>query len=85
MTEAVVSETEYMEVKIVLMVDEDGDYVVGQDEDEARELYDKEIGSDRARHFIHLSIRVPLPRAIQVSGTLPKQDDGGYSLQIAQQ
>ncbi len=85
MTENVVSESEYMEVNIVLLIDEDGDYVVAQDEDDARERYDAEIGSDRARHYIHLLIHVPMPRAIQVSGTLPKQEDGSYSLQIAQQ
>ena len=85
MTEIVVSETEYFAVNIVLLVDEDGDYAVGQDEDDARERYDDEVGGDRARHFIHLSIRVPLPWPIHVSGTLPKQEDGSYSLQIAQQ
>jgi hypothetical protein len=85
MTEIVVSETEYFAVNIVLLVDEDGDYAVGQDEDDARERYDDEVGGDRARHFIHLSIRVPLPRPIHVSGDLPRQKDGSYNLQIAQQ
>ncbi|MEJ2117873.1 MAG: hypothetical protein P8Y36_08225 [Alphaproteobacteria bacterium] len=85
MSENVADESQYVEVNFILMVDEDGDYEIGQDEDEARERFDAEVGSDRARHLIHLSIRVPMPQPIKVSGALPRREDGNYSLQIAQQ
>ncbi len=72
------------EIEIYAVVDRDGDYEVGKDEDEALERYGDNIGAYASRHTIKMSLTVPLPKPIEVSATLPEKEDGGYSLEIKQ-
>lgn len=68
--------------EIFLMVDDDGDYVATHDETFLAELYSDNIGGSatNARTF-KLSLTVPLPYTVEVSGSVP--DTGDDAAEIA--
>jgi hypothetical protein len=70
------------EVEIYLVVDTNGDYEVGVNEDDAPERFSENISGDSIRHMIKMTITVPLPRTIEVTAALPEREDGGYGLEI---
>jgi hypothetical protein len=65
-------------LEIVVCVDANGDYRTGRDADEAREKYEEDIGAlaecDGFRIY-NLTLTVPLPRPVEVSGTVARTDD----------
>jgi hypothetical protein len=66
-----------------LMVNEDGEYVATHDEDNLTELYDDCVGGAPANcRTVHLSLSVPLPRAIDASAELPDDAQPGASLAL---
>lgn len=79
MTDQATHET--TEIEIFVAVNEDGAYEVGVDEVEAGERLDENQGGHQ-RHFIKLTLTVPLPKVIEVSGSLPVNASGEYSLTV---
>jgi hypothetical protein len=83
--ESVMSDNDNIAVaEIHVMMDEDGDYEVGKDEDEVEERFENEIGGTRARQRYVLSVGLRKSRAIHASATLPEGEDGKYELQLTQ-
>jgi hypothetical protein len=67
------------EIEVFVAVNEDGEYEVGVDENEAGERLDG-IGGYQRRVFA-LKLTVPLPKPAEVSATLPERE-GQLSLAI---
>ena len=70
------------EVDIALVIDENGNYSVARYPDTAVELHNADFFSGIATNIIMMKIRVPIPKHIEVSATLPQQEDGNYSLEV---
>ncbi len=65
------------ECEVFLMVDADGNYVVGSDTDQLAERYSDDIGNDDAtpRRIVKLVVNVPLPKVstCAVNVTIPDE------------
>jgi hypothetical protein len=72
----------HTEIEVVVIVDEDGSYELGNSIEQAREMYNDNIGGDGAHHVITMKLKVPLPKPIVVSATLPQNDAGEYRLEL---
>lgn len=61
------------EIEVFLMVDQDGDYVVTKDQSTLGEAYESEISGTppSVSRTYRLVLKVPVPIAIEVKGTLP--------------
>lgn len=58
------------EIEVWVIVDADGEYGVGVDEETAGESY-SDNGSSNARRVIRVVLNVPLPTVTEVEATLP--------------
>jgi hypothetical protein len=74
----------YAELEIAIVLDSDGSYAVAKEIGEAQELYNGENEDGSATETIVLKLRKRLPKAIEISGDLPQNDDGTYRLEIHQ-
>lgn len=68
--------TQYATVEVVVVVSEDGDYVVAKDDDAAQELFDDEVGG-YCRRTVRLTVKVPLPAVIEMAGEAPADEAVG--------
>ena len=75
-------EEDLTEIVVAFVIDEDGNYTVAKWPDDAVESYHRDFLSGRATNIVTMKIRVPLPKRIEVSATLPQQEDGNYSLEV---
>ena len=79
------NENEPVIAEAYIAVNEDGDWAVGQDEEEASDRLREEHGGYQARVAqLSIDITALVPQPIEVSATLPKGEDGSYSLEIKQ-
>jgi hypothetical protein len=64
--------TEKSEVNFCILIDENGDYAIGGDENDAAERYADDIGGDDAlaKRHIKLTLSIPLPKPVEVSGEI---------------
>ncbi|NDC59883.1 MAG: hypothetical protein EBZ50_13885 [Alphaproteobacteria bacterium] len=70
------SEIEYVEVPVWILVDECGDIAVSDDEDHVRERWTDTIGDDHfAKSLVKLTVRVPKPRAIDAGTVTVSEPD----------
>ena len=51
-----------IEIEIVVVMDADGDYVVGVDQDQAQEMFDNDIGGNGPRRVIKLKVLMAPPK-----------------------
>lgn len=58
------------EIEVWVIVDADGEYGVGVDEETAGDSY-SDNGSSNARRVIRVVLNVPLPTVTEVEATLP--------------
>jgi hypothetical protein len=58
--------------EVFVIVDEDGDYSVGADQDSASEHYVDNYGGD-VRRVVRIVLEVPLPTIIELTGTVPPE------------
>ena len=58
------------EIELWVVVDNEGDYAVGNDEDSAHETYNDSIGGVTTR-TIKLRLNVALPTVVELVGTVP--------------
>lgn len=68
---------EMHELEIWIVVDEGGDYAVGKDQDAACEAFDQEIGGTTPRRQVKVTLKVPAPVAIELTGEVPAEPTGG--------
>ena len=61
------------QVEVWVVVDENGDYAVGADDDGAYDAYDETVGGTRlARRAVKVTLTVPLPETVELTGTAPE-------------
>lgn len=63
--------TEKAEVEIFLIIDENGNYAAGIDQDTAEEAA-VDDGFSAVRHVIRLTLQVPMPKVIDLAADLPE-------------
>jgi hypothetical protein len=73
---------DHVEIEMVCVIDQDGDYGVGKDEDSARQDYEDNIGgTPLCLRAVVCKVTVPLPRPIVLTGVVSVQEqDTGASL-----
>jgi hypothetical protein len=66
-----------LEVQVWVCVDENGDYAVHKDgPHEAGEAYQDDIGGHGPRRTIQVTLMVPVPKQIEMAGTVPDEATG---------
>lgn len=60
-------------LEVWLVVDEAGDYAVGEDESLAEDAFNENIGSAGARRKVKLNVKIALPEAIAVDVSVPAE------------
>lgn len=61
---------DFMAIEVWVKIDEDGEYDVGRDRDEAQERYGENISEDFAGgvRLVKITLRVPLPKPTELTG-----------------
>jgi hypothetical protein len=66
-------------LEICVLIDSDGNYAVGVDQESAKTNYDSEIGNDLgeqdAHRYIYLTVTAPRPTAALLTGTVPEDGE----------
>ena len=73
--------TEKYEIPIFVIIDSDGDYTVGKDQDEAIEVFEDTIGGSGPRRIVKLTARLTLPE-VEDGPTIDIPDTAGTTEQI---
>lgn len=65
------------QVELWLLVDENGDYVVAKEQEGLAEAYDNDIGAgaDMGRRIVCVTLTVPLPAPIKLTGEVPAEPE----------
>jgi hypothetical protein len=68
-----------VEIELVVMVDEDGQWEVGRDTDDLLERWNDNIGEigPGASRFVRVKLKVPAPRAVELEAEVPAEPAGG--------
>lgn len=76
---------EMFDVEIYLLVNESGDFVVHSDEGELAEAWDNAIGGAPCGPVrqITVKLKVPKPKAVVITGTVPAESNEGCELKVA--
>ncbi len=64
------------ELEVWIVVDADGDYAVGTDEDTAVERFAEDVGGDRPTRRIKVALKVPLPAVLELVGEVSAEPEG---------
>lgn len=66
--------SEFCQVEVWVVVDENGDYVVDTASDSAEEKYGDDIGrTGIATRMVKVTLKVPYPKPIEVTAELPEE------------
>ncbi len=67
------------EIEVWVVIDEDGDYAVGKDRESAAESFESDIGfnNENGTRRVKLTVSVPLPEAIELTGTVATVEEPG--------
>lgn len=68
------------EIEVWVIVDEDGEYAVATEQDAAEEAYDESVGGSDCRRAIKITLKVPLPKPIELRGEVPEEPVAGCEL-----
>lgn len=72
------SDIEYVDAVVWVLVDECGDIAASDDEDHVRERWSETIGDEHyAKSLVRLTVRIPKPKAINVEVTVTEPDSSG--------
>ena len=63
------------EFEVWIIVDEDGNYSVGNDADQANELYDSDYNNSGARRVVKITVKMPLPKALECVVNVPAEPE----------
>lgn len=71
--------TEFATVEIWVVVDENGDYDVGNDIDTASERFNDTVGFEKqtGTRQVKITLKVPLPTVLEVSGEVAVSEECG--------
>lgn len=76
-------EDDFAEITVAIVVDQDGDFAIAEEAEDATERYGENYGGGGlATSLFKLTLKVPKPKAIEIVAALPKSKDGSYSLVI---
>jgi hypothetical protein len=75
--------SEHVEVELFFLVNDQGEYVVAGDEETCTERANDDGLSPGTWQIYKLNINAPLPKTIEVSGTLPANGEKEFTLTIA--
>jgi hypothetical protein len=64
-------------LEVWVAVDADGDYECGVDEDAATERFDENVGGTGGRRLVKLTVKVPLPTVIELTGEVEADPEPG--------
>ncbi len=72
------------EIEIWVVVDENGDYAISKDRDDLHDAYESDINgnTDLARRVIRVRLNMPLPKPLEISGTVPSESEAGVVLTV---
>jgi hypothetical protein len=73
---------ETCEIEVWVMVNENGEYEVGCDEDEVGERYSDNINDNLARRAVKVILTVPMPKPVTMRGTVPAEAEGEFALSV---
>jgi len=72
--------SEMVQVEVWVLVDQDGDYVVGKDNESLAELYDDQVGGDRdtlSLRRVKITLNVPKPKPVELTATVAEEPAAG--------
>jgi hypothetical protein len=77
--------TEFATIEVWVMIDEGGDYVADASEENLGQRYADDIGGDEgvARRKVKITLKVPLPKPIELTGEVPEEELTGSELKVA--
>jgi hypothetical protein len=67
-------------VTIYIALNEDGEFGIGCEADDAGEMLDGEGGYQRS--LLKLNLVLPLPKTLEVNGELPEAAGGEYEIEV---
>lgn len=70
------------QVEVWVVVASTGDYEVGRDADAAEERYADDIGGNECRRMVKVTLTVPLPVAVELTGVVPEESSEGAELTV---
>jgi hypothetical protein len=70
------------ECEVWVLIDENGDYSVGKDQEQAQEDYDGNINAPGAKRMVKLTIKIPLPVPVEVTVNVPEEKTGKVSVKV---
>lgn len=72
-----------VEVELWACVDASGDYGVGKDEEAACQAYEDDIGGTAPRRLVKLTVKVPAPAVVELTGEAPADAEAAGELRVA--
>lgn len=77
-------DNDLIDIEVHVMVDDNGDYVVHEDIDELGTRYTEQVSeaTPPVSRTITVRLKVPLPRAIVLTGTVPAEAADGATLSV---
>lgn len=65
------------QIEVWILIDENGDYATGVDAEEAACEYESDIGcgDDTAKRLIKVTLNVPLPVVVELTGDVPSEGE----------
>jgi hypothetical protein len=72
------------EIEFYIGIDQDGDFVVVKDEGDVGDRFNEEVGvHPNLLKVIKMTLNVPLPKAVEVAGTVPDKGDEAVTITIS--
>lgn len=66
------------QIEVWVLIDQEGAYVVGKEAEGMQEKYDDEVGgTDIALRRVKVTLTVPLPKPIELTGVVPAEASEG--------
>jgi hypothetical protein len=73
---------ETVSVEVFVVVDADGESVVADSEEGAIETYRDNVGNNVPTRVIKISLAVPVPQAVTLTGVVPVEPTTGAELKV---
>jgi hypothetical protein len=66
-----------IEIRVLVLIDSEGYWVVGTDDDEIHERYTEVVGEDTSspRRLVAINLKVPLPTVVELNGEVPAETE----------
>ena len=70
---------EMCEIEVWVKINDQGEYEVGTNDEEAKDRFEETIGDDglKGTRFVKLTVKVPLPKPIEIVGEVTMSEEAG--------